>query len=524
MTRKRELVLCNNCDEKWAPSHKCKARFFLLISEEDDPDPNTQPANPALTQPSPPDPTLAQISFNALSGTSTPDALRLFGSIHNSRVTVLINGGSTHNFIQLRVAKYLQLPTILTNPLQVTIGNGTSLPCDQLCSHTLISLQGHEFHVDLHVLPISDADIVLGIQWLKHLGPTITDYAALTMQFQYQGHPVLLRADAPTIPSDVSSLQLRHMMPTHYASAFFHISITTISSPHPSPTSPQYPALTYLLQQYIHLFQQPTSLPPPRPITHHIHLLPNTSPVNVRPYRYPHFQKAEIEKQVHEMLSLGLIQLSNNLFSSPVFLVKKKDGSWHFCVDYRALNAMTVKDRFPMPTIDELLDELGFASWFSKLDLRQGFHQISMAAANVAKTAFRTHQGHYEYKVMLFGLCNAPSTFQATMNELLKPFLHRFVTIFFDDILVYNASLEDYVSHLCQVFDCLSHAQFFLKESKCVFAQQHLAFLGHIISARGVAPDPSKIDVMVQWSVPTNTHSLRGFLGLTGFYYKFIKG
>lgn len=177
-----------------------------------------------------------------------------------------------------------------------------------------------------------------------------------------------------------------------------------------------------------------------------------------------------------------------------------------------------------MATIDELLDELGLASWFSKLDLRQGFHQISMAAADVAKTAFRTHQGHYEYKVMPFSLCNAPSTFQATMNELLKPFLRRFVAVFFDDILVYSASLDDHVSHLRQVFDCLSHAQFFLKETKCVFAQYQLTFLGHIVSARGVAPDPSKIDAMVQWPIPTNTHSLRGFLGLTGFYRKFVKG
>lgn len=127
------------------------------------------------------------------------------------------------------------------------------------------------------------------------------------------------------------------------------------------------------------------------------------------------------------MFSLGLIQLSHIPFSSLVLLVKKKDGSWRFCVDYHALNALTVKDRFSMPTIDELFDELGSATWFSKLDLCQGFHQILLADHDVAKMAFRTHHNHYEYKVILFGLCNPPSTFQATMNELLKPFLRRCV-------------------------------------------------------------------------------------------------
>ena len=182
-----------------------------------------------------------------------------------------------------------------------------------------------------------------------------------------------------------------------------------------------------------------------RPITHQIHLLPNSKPVNIRPYRYTHFQKTKIERQVNEMLSTGLIQLIHSPFSPPVLLVKKKDGSWRFYVDYRALNSATLKDRFPMPTIDELMDELGNASWFSKLDLRQGFHQILMAEHDTAKTIFRTHLGYYEYKVMSFGLCNTPSTFQSAMKELLKPFLHRFVIVFFDDILVYSPCFADHL-------------------------------------------------------------------------------
>jgi len=218
--------------------------------------------------------------------------------------------------------------------------------------------------------------------------------------------------------------------------------------PFPEPLTHLSLLLQHLLQHFPSLFHTPHSLPPSRPTDHHIHLIPDASLVNARPYRYLHFQKQEIKHQIDDMLRDGLIQPSHSPYSSPVLLVRKKDGTWLICVDYRALYAITVKDRFPIPTFDELLDDLHSAKWFSKLDLAQGFHQIRMASEDVNKTTFYTHHGYYEYLVMPFGLCNAPYTFQAMMNELLRPYLRRFVIIFFDDILVFSKTYEKHICHL----------------------------------------------------------------------------
>jgi hypothetical protein len=256
------------------------------------------------------------------------------------------------------------------------------------------------------------------------------------------------------------------------------------------------PALSALLVEYSDIFQEPTELPLEREVDHQIPLQPHDAIVNSRPYRLSFNQNDTMGSLILQLFKNKVIRPSVSPYSSPAILVKKKDDSWRLCIDYRKLNKLTVKNKYPIPIIEDLLDELHGAQIFSKIDLRLGYHQIRMHPRDIPKTAFSTHQGHFEYVVMPFGLTNAPATFQTLMNKLLHKYLRKFVLVFFDDILIYSKSVAEHQEHLQLVLELLRQNQLFAKHNKCVFGQPKVEYLGHIISAQGVSTGLSKIQVV----------------------------
>ncbi|CAM8954210.1 unnamed protein product [Rhodiola kirilowii] len=509
-------------DDELAPDEPIPIDNLTLQDGTPIPPPETTDTTPCIT-------------FNAMQGRASPSTLRFNGFIQEQPVSILVDSGSTHNFLQSRLAKHLKLCVEQATHMSVIVGNGDTLRCEGVCHDVSLRVGEHAFSVDLHLLPIFGADVVLGAEWLSGLGPTTFCFKNLWMSFCHQGTTTRLDGlQHATRPTQMSLTQLKRAHMHGGVSHYFHI-----QAAHSRPTShsPPFPDLILpsslspsvseklhsILRQFANIFTAPHGLPPSRPTDHRIPLIPGASPVTVKPYRYPHFQKNEIERMINSMLADDIITPSTSPFTSPVLLVKKKDGSWRFCVDYRALNAITIKDRFPIPTVDELLDELNGAQVFTRLDLKSGYHQLRLHPADTQKTAFRTHEGHYEFLVMPFGLSNAPASFQAEMNRIFKHLLRRSVLVFFDDILIYSTSWDTHLVHLYEVLTILANHPFYANPGKCDIGRDSIAYLGHIISAQGVMVDSAKVQAVQTWRPPTNLRQLRGFLGLVGYYRRFVR-
>ncbi|XP_073220685.1 uncharacterized protein [Cicer arietinum] len=375
---RREKNLCYFCDEKFSPSHKCPNRQVMLLQLEDEEEIQSDQTAGVLLE----EAIINEhhhLSLNAMRGANGIGTIRFTGQVGSISVKILVDGGSSDNFIQPRVAQVLKFPIEPATNLRVLVGNGQVLNAEGKIQQLLVQIQGQEIKIPVYLLQTSGADIILGSTWLATLGPHVADYAALTLKFFRQGKFITLQGETNMEPSPAQLHQFRRLHYTDAIEECFAVQLINKELPEdilselPSAIDPE---IAMLLHTYADVFKVPSTLPPPREHDHAIPLQPGSGPVKVRPYRYPYTQKEQIEKMVHEMLQQGIIQPINSPYSSPILLVKKKDGSWRFGTDYRALNTITVKDSFPMPTVDELLDELYGAQFFSKLDLRSEYHQI----------------------------------------------------------------------------------------------------------------------------------------------------
>ncbi|CAA7057274.1 unnamed protein product [Microthlaspi erraticum] len=350
-----------------------------------------------------------------------------------------------------------------------------------------IEIAGQSMPADLVISPVELYDVILGMDWLSHYRVHLDCYRGRVV-FERDAGRLVYQGVRPTSGSIViSAIQAEQLLERGCEAYLATISMSESGAGVVMGD-------IEVVQDFEDVFQSLKGLPPSRSDPFTIELEPGTAPISKTPYRMAPAELAELKKQIEDLLSKGFIRPSVSPWGAPVLFVKKKDGSFRLCIDYRGLNRVTVKNRYPLPRIDELLDQLRGATWFSKIDLASGYHQIPIDEADVRKTAFRTRYGHFEFVVMPFGLTNAPAAFMRLMNDVFREYLDVFVIIFIDDILVYSRSQEEHATHLRLVLEKLREQKLFAKLSKCSFWQREMGFLGHIVSAEGVSVDPAKIE------------------------------
>ena len=268
----------------------------------------------------------------------------------------------------------------------------------------------------------------------------------------------------------------------------------------------------------------PMRQPPERKVTHEIKVEEGARPPSRPPFRMSSFELDELQKQLQDLLNHGFIEPSSSPYGAPVFFIKKSDGSLRLVCDWRPLNKITIKVQACLPNIEDLFDTLRGAKYFLRLDLKRGYHQVRVNENDAPKTAINTPFGQYQFRVMGFGLTNAPATFMSLMNEVMRPFLRKCVVVFLDDILVFSSSWQEHLDHLESVLSALEEAELFCNGSKRLFAVQRVKFLGHIITAETVAPDPEKLIAVTKWPVRRSVKEVRQFLSFTNFFRRFIQG
>jgi hypothetical protein len=425
--------------------------------------------------------------------------------------------------------------------VEIKMGDGRiGTSCFQ--AKVVVRIGDFSTRVTFYVTKLSDSmDVVLGEDWMKK-HKAVLDYGdtSVTLKhgqrfFKLAQHSAATKGRVPVERAMCSAMQAKRA--SKKGCYLFHVQVQEDEeevafqvdqdmewSPPPSDKDIP-PALRSVVNRYGDVFPKelPSGLPPDRGVGHTIPLVEGAKPPFRGIYRLSPLELEEVKTQVTSLLAKGWIEPSKSPFGAPVLFVQKKDGSLRMCVDYRALNKLTVKNRYALPRIDDIFDKLQGAKWFTSLDLAQGYHQIRISEEDVPKTAFRTPIGHYQYKVLCFGLTNAPATFQSVMNDMFKG-SEEFCCVYMDDILIFSKTEREHIWHVQRILEVLRQNKFYAKLSKCDFMKKQLLYLGHIISSEGIKPDPAKIAVVKDWPEPDNVHKLRSFLGFCNYFRKFIQG
>ncbi|XP_012845857.1 PREDICTED: uncharacterized protein LOC105965855 [Erythranthe guttata] len=415
---RRMKGLCFNCDEKFTNGHKCRRVFMIVaVDSKIEVEPEGEEDSPVEES----DNELYKISVYALAGQETSSTIKLQGRVNNHPITILVDTESTHTFLDTNTTKELNCVVEKSNSMNILFADWRKISSEGRCKHFQWRVGPHLFQANVRLLELGGCGLVIGVDLLKYLEPITFHYTQQKIELHLEGQLITLYGRQPTVSLQVITEQKAHSLLRRGKVMISCLFMVTCSDSQNATTQVQ-EELQPLLHEYEDIFQEPTALPPERGHEHPNILKPGVEAFKIPSYRYPYIQMKEIEKMVEEMLKSKTIQQSNSPFSSLVLLVKKKDGTWRFCVDYRKLNAITVKDSYPIPLIDDLLDELQGANFFSKIDLRAGYHQIRVEE-DIPKAAFVTTSGHYEFKVMPFGLTNAPATFLSLMIDIFRAHL-----------------------------------------------------------------------------------------------------
>ncbi|KAL4020916.1 hypothetical protein IC575_019704 [Cucumis melo] len=417
---------------------------------------------------------------------------------------LLFDSGSSHSFISSAFVLHARLEV---EPLHHVLSV-------KACQ---IEIAGRVIEVTLLVLDMLDFDVILSMDWLAANHASIdcsrkeVAFNPPSMaSFKFKGE------GSRSLPQVISTIRASKLL----SQGTWGILASVVDTREVDVSLSSEP----VVRDYPDVFpEELPGLPPHREVEFAIELEPGTVPISRAPYRMAPAELKELKVQLQELLDKGFIRSSVSPWGAPVLFVKKKDGSMRLCIDYRELNKVTVKNRYPLPRIDDLFDQLQGATVFSKIDLRLGYHQLRIKDGDVPKTAFRSRYGHYEFIVMSFGLTNAPAVFMDLMNRVFREFLDTFVIVFIDDILIYCKTEAEHEEHLRMVLQTLRDNKLYANFSKCEFWLKQVSFLGHVVSKAGVSVDPAKIEAVTSWTRPSTVSEVRSFLGLAGYYRRFVE-